>query len=711
MLRRPAFALAFVAAAGLVCAAAALPAPVVKEPKTKLPAHAAPKPARTTHAAVHRVIDPSTFDTSVKPGEDFYRYVNGTWMASAEIPADETGVGSFLEVRDRNQAVLRRVLERAAAGKAAPGTPEQLVGDFYASGMDSARIDAQGAKPIAADLAAISAIQSVDDLRAELAHLQTEAVRVPFPLIAMQDLKHSTQMMLQIPQGGLGLPDRDYYLKQDPGSQALRDKYQAHVSKMLQLAGDDAAAADAEAKSVMAFETRLAGAQNTRVERRDPEANYHPTTLDSLEAMAPEFQFRRFFAAVGLQAPAVVNVAWPKYLREVNAMVAGQPLDDWKAYLRWHLVRSTAGGLSSPFVQENWNFYAHTLSGTEAMAPRWRRVLTAVDGDVRGGGGAGIGEALGQLYVKEAFSPAAKARAREMVDNLRAALRERIATLDWMSDATKQAAIAKLDAFQVKVGYPDHWRDYAGLTVARDDWFGNIRRSEQFELHRNWDKLGKPVDRTEWGMTPPTVNAYYNSRMNEIVFPAGILQPPFFDPDADDAVIYGGIGTVIGHEMTHGFDDQGRKSDAVGNLRDWWTPEDAARYKERADKVARQFDGYVAVDTMHVNGRLTLGENIADLGGVAIAYAAMEKALAKHGRPGLIDGLTPEQRFFVSYARIWRQKMRPETIRLRTATDPHSPGQFRCDGPLSNLPEFAKAWGAKDGDAMVRAEADRARIW
>ena len=684
-----------------VSRARALVAALIAAPLMAAIASAAPAPRHTAEAF--------QFDTSVKPTEDFYRYVNGPWLSSASIPADQAGVGVFADVRDHNQAILKEVLERAAADRSAKrGSATQLVGDFYASGMDTARIEALGTKPLQPELDRVAAVKTADDLRAELLHLQQRGLRVPIPLIVMQNPRESSREMLQVGTGGLGLPDRDYYLK--PDQQHILDAYKAHVQQMLQLAGEDATTSAADANTVVAFETRLARATPTRVERRDAEATLHPMPVDSLAALAPTFQWRQFLTAAGIPDPGTVNVATPAFVREVGAMITDTPIADWKTWLRWHVVHSGARGLSSAFDRANFDFYQRTLNGVQAQSPRWRQVMGAVDGDFRGGV-AGVGEALGQLYVTRAFTPAAKARAREMIDNLRAALHDRILTLDWMSDATKQAAVAKLAAFQVKVGYPDTWRNYTGLEIRRDDWYGNLQRAAEFEARRNWAKLGHPVDRGEWTMTPPTVNAYYNARMNEIVFPAGILQPPFFDPNADDAVNYGAIGTVIGHEMTHGFDDQGRKFDAQGNLRDWWTADDAKRYTERADKVVRQFDGYVAVDTLHINGRLTLGENIADLGGVAIAYAALEKSLAKHGRPGPIDGMTPEQRFFAAYARNWRQQSRPEAIRLRIATDSHSPGRFRCNGPLSNLPEFAQAFGAKDGDPMVRPADTRARIW
>jgi putative endopeptidase len=471
---------------------------------------------------------------------------------------------------------------------------------------------------------------------------------------------------------------------------------------MFGLLGDSPDVAAANAKTVMTMETRLARYSMTRVQRRDPNAVYHMMPLDSVAALTPQVEWPRLFTALGTPYEGPVNIGQPQFFRNFGEMTADVPLADWKTYLRWHVLNASADYLSSDFVNANFDFYGKTLNGVTELQPRWKRARGIVDG--------GIGEALGQLYVKKNFTPAAKARALEMIENMRAELKDRIEHLTWMSDETKAQALKKLAAFGVKIGYPDTWRDYSALTIDRGTLLDNVVRAQQFESARNFAKLGKPVDRKEWNMTPPTVNAYYNARRNEIVFPAGILQPPFFDPNADDAVNYGGMGAVIGHEMTHGFDDQGRKSDADGNLKDWWTPEDAKQYTQRATLVQEQFDGYVAVDTMHVNGRLTLGENLADLGGLNVAYGALQRA-SKGKKAEKIDGLTPEQRFFLSWAQIWRENVRDEALKVQINTDPHAPGHYRVNGPLSNMPEFAAAYGAKDGDKMVRPAAVRAKIW
>ena len=648
-------------------------------------------------------IDPANMDTSVKPGTDFYRYANGKWLDKNPIPASESRWGAFSELAERNSHILYDILEDAAKQTNAPkGSALQMVGDFYATAIDSARADAEGAKPLDEGMARIAAIKSVNDLQDEIARLQTEGLRVPFGLFAAQDAKQSTEVILQIFQAGLGLPDRDYYTKQDDASKKLRDQYVAHVSKMFALLGDDAAHADANAKTVLAIETQLATASLTRVQRRDPEANYHKMPIDTLAAMTPALSWNRLLDGMGIADRRPLNVGQPEFMKQVNAMMTSVPIADWKTYLRWHLVDDAAELLSSAFVNQNFDFYSRTLTGATEIRPRWKRSRDLVDGS--------IGEALGQLYVAKTFTPEAKARALALVNNLRAELRDRLQNLEWMSAPTKQQALRKLDAFTVKIGYPDAWRDYSTLTIDRSSLVGNVMRATAFEYKRNIAKLGKPVDRKEWGMTPPTVNAYYNPRMNEIVFPAGILQPPFFDAGADDAVNYGGIGAVIGHEMTHGFDDQGRKSDADGNLKDWWTAEDAEKYKARSAVIEKQYGEYTVLDTVHVNGKLTLGENTADNGGLSIAYGALQKALT--GKPrNKIDGFTPEQRFFLSFAQIWRNNIRPEALRLRINTDPHSPGQYRCVGTLSNMTEFVQAFGLKDGDPMVRAASERAKIW
>jgi len=647
-------------------------------------------------------IDMNNFDLSVKPDEDFYKYANGGWMKNNPIPADESRWGSFNELIEHNRSILRDILEDAAKQtNAKNGSNLQKVGDFYFTGMDEAAIEKNGAKPLDEEFKRIAGIKTTEDVQAFMTHSHMFNSRAPFSLFVGQDAKSSTEQIAQIYQGGLGLPDRDYYTKDDEKSKTLREQYLTHVQNMFKLLGDDEATAKANAAMVMQIETRLAKASMTRVERRDPEKTYHKMSLDELNKLTPNFSWNKFFEGMGNKNPGGINVGMPDFFKELNTMLTEVKVDDWKTYFRWHLINETADFLSNNFVDEKFNFYGKILTGTTENQPRWKRVLETVDGE--------IGEALGELYVAKAFSPRAKAKAKEMVENLRKTLHERIQNLEWMSDDTKKQAIKKLEAFGVKIGYPDKWRDYSSLEIKRDSYVQNVMRAEQSDFLYNFAKIGKPVDRTEWGMTPPTVNAYYNPSMNEIVFPAGILQPPFYDENADDAINYGGIGAVIGHEMTHGFDDQGRKFDAEGNLKDWWTDDDAKKYVERSSVIEKQFNDYVAIDSVHVNGKLTLGENTADLGGLTIAYAAFQKAKAVNKKEEKIDGFTPEQRFFLSWAQVWRQNIRDEALRLRLNTDPHSPGRFRGMGPLTNMEEFQKAFSIKDGSPMIRKE--RAKIW
>ena len=648
-------------------------------------------------------IDLANMDTGVKPGEDFYRYANGTWLAKNPIPADDSRWGSFEEVTERSRRILLELVGEAAKQTAAPKeSPAQLVGDFYTSLMDEARAESDGAKPLDEEMKRIAAIANINDLHDAIARLQTLHVDAPFSVYADQDEKQSTEIIVNLGQGGLGLPDRDYYTQTDETSKKLRDQYAAHVAKMFELLGDDAKTASGQAAAILAIESQLATASFTKLQRRDPETNYHKMTLDGLAELTPNVSWLRLYEGMGIADRRAVNVGQPPFFKQVDAMLKSVPIADWKSYLRWHLIHSTAHLLSSTFVNEDFDFNEKILTGAKEMKPRWKRALRLVD--------RSIGDAVGQLYVVKNFSPDAKAKAQQLVANLRVELRERIQKLDWMGADTKTQALRKLDAFAVKIGYPDKWRDYTGLVVDRGPAVLNALRIRQFETRRNIKKLGQPVDRTEWHMSAPTVNAYYSQNMNEIVFPAGILQPPFFDANADDAVNYGGIGAVIGHEMSHGFDDKGRKSDADGNLKDWWTAEDAKNYEARSSVVQKQFDGFVALDGLHVNGALTLGENIADLGGIAIAYGALQKAL--DGKPrSTIDGFTPEQRFFLAFAQVWRQNIRPQALKMRLRLDPHSPGQFRCNGPLSNLNEFMQAFGIKEGEPMMRPAAERVRIW
>ena len=642
----------------------------------------------------------ANLDTTCKPCDNFYQFAMGGWIKDNPIPAEYATWGTFTQLRDNNLTAMRTILDAAAKSNAAPGSNEQKIGDFYASCMDTSAIEAAGLKPIASELAAIDAINDRKSLDATIVLLQREGASVLFRFFSAQDIKDSTRVIATASQGGLGMPDRDYYFRDDDKSKQLRADYERHVAKMFELAGDAPDQAAAEAKTVLAIETALAKASRTRVELRDPEKNYNLMPLTEMKILTPDWSWENYLQAIGAPPVEQVNVRQPEFFKEMNQELASVSLPDWKIYLRWHVIHDSAPGLPERFVQENFDFYDRKLSGTKEIQPRWKRCVQSTDQN--------LGEALGQVYVDKYFPPAAKAHAKEMVNNLIAALRDDIPTLSWMGPETKKEALAKLEAFNVKIGYTDKWRDYSKLSIDRGSYAADVRRSFEFEYARQLAKIGKPVDRTEWGMTPPTVNAYYNSTMNEIVFPAGILQPPFYNPNADDAVNYGGIGAVIGHEISHGFDDQGSKFDGKGNLHEWWTPDDRKNFTDRADCVVNQFNGYEVEPGLHQNGKLVLGESIGDLGGVAIAYAAYEKSIEGR-RPKDIDGFTPEQRFFLGWAQVWGQNQRAESARLQTNTDPHPLARFRGNGPLSNMEAFAKAFGCKKGDAMVREQL--CKIW
>jgi predicted metalloendopeptidase len=689
--------------------------PTVKEPG-KAPAEASPPPAiptetpKSAEAAKPKIdknpppFDVKNMDPSVKPCDDFFTYANGTWLKKTPIPPEESRWGSFNELIEKNNDALREVAEKAAKAKLDPKlAPEvQKVADYYASGMNEKAIDAAKAKPLEGEFKRIEAMKDRNDLLKEIAHLHNMDVGVFFGFTSGQDDKNSTMVIGQAFQGGLGMPDRDYYTKEDEPSKKLRDQYVAHVTKMLTLLGEPASAAADHAKKIMTLETSLAVPSRTRVELRDPQKNYNKMSQADLQQLTPDWKWSDYFKEIKLTEPGDINVGQPDFFKAANQVLINTSLDDWKTYLRWHLINATAPELSSDFVNENFNFFGSTLTGAKQLKPRWKRVVTSTDG--------ALGEALGKLYVADYFPPESKARMTELVKNIQEAMSDSIKSRDWMDDATKQEALKKLAAFTVKIGYPDKWRDYSTLKIDKGPYVLNATRAEMFEVDRQLKKVGKPVDRSEWGMTPPTVNAYYNPNMNEIVFPAGILQPPFFSAKADDAINYGGIGAVIAHEVTHGFDDQGRQYDAVGNLRDWWTPDSAAKYKERADKIVKQYAEYEPLPGMHINGELTQGENIADDGGVKIAYAALQKALAKKPQEK-IDGFTPEQRFFLGWAQVWRANIRDEALKLRLNTDPHSPAKYRCNGPLSNTPEFQKAFNLPDTCPMVRPADKRVSIW
>jgi len=663
------------------------------------PAAAQPAPSARVPA-----IDHANFDKAAKPCEDFYQFANGAWLAAHPIPVDRSRYGGFDELSDRNRDVVKKILEETSQ-KAdwSKGSPQQKVSDFYATGMDAAAREKAGATPLAPSFATIAKLKTTDDLPAVLAELHLSGVNAGFGFRVAQDARDSTRYIGILNQGGLGLPDRDYYLKEDPKSKGLREAYRAHVAKVLALAGDAPETAKAEADIVLALETKLAQASLTRVENRDPQKTYNKRTIGALNAEAPGFDFAKFLVGMDASASTEVNVRQPAFFTGFAALTRSASPAEWRAYLRWHAARTAAPLLSKAFQEEDFAFNGKKLNGTPQQEEPWRRVQAATD--------AALGEAVGPIYVARAFSPGAKERMKVLVENMRAALKERIEALSWMSAETKAQAQKKLAAFGVKIGYPDVWKDYSLLVIARDiPYAENVRRARVFETKRNLAKLGKPIDRTEWGMTPPTVNAYYNASMNEIVFPAGILQPPFFYEDADDAVNYGGIGVVIGHEMSHGFDDSGSQYDADGNLKNWWTPEDRKAYEARTALIVKQFDGYKPLPDQSINGKLTLGENIGDLGGIKIAYAALQKALAGKQKEK-IDGFTPEQRFFLSYATIWRSQYRDESMRVQLNTNPHSPGKWRALGPPSNLPEFYDAFGCAEGTPMRRAEADRPSIW
>jgi putative endopeptidase len=649
-------------------------------------------------------IDPANLDKNANPCQDFYQFANGGWLAKNPIPAayPAWGVGSVLN--EQNQQTVREIIEAAAANThAAKGSNEQKVGDYYASCMAEDKIEAAGLKPLESEFALIDKIKDERGLQAEFAHLTDIGMAVPFGSGSTQDFKNAAEVIFGVSQSGLGLPDRDYYFRTDDKSKMIRDEYVKHVANMFVLLGDDADKAAKEAQTVMALETKLAEASMTNVEQREPSNVYHRMSVADLQKLTPNFDWAAFFKGIGFSQRVDINVAQPNFFKALDAQLTATPLDDWKTYLRWQRINAAASGLSKKFVDEDFNFKGRILQGTKEQLPRWKRCVRSTD--------AALGEALGEVYVQKAFPAASKARALELVKNLEAALQSDIGTLSWMSDPTRQQAIAKLNAFLNKIGYPDKWRDYSSLTIDRDSYVVNRMRANHFEQLRDLAKINKPVDKTEWGMTPPTVNAYYNPQFNEIVFPAGILQPPFFDPQADDAVNYGAIGSVIGHEMTHGFDDEGAQFDAAGNLKNWFADADLKDFHARTECVVNQFNGFQVEPGLNENGKLVVGESVADLGGLVIAYAAWQKSLEGKPKPATIDGFTPEQRFFLAYAHGWATNMRPEFARLLTNVDPHPLPKFRVNGPLSNMPQFAAAFQCKAGDQMVRAEKDRCVIW
>jgi putative endopeptidase len=651
----------------------------------------------------HHGLDPANLDTTCAPCQDFYRFANGGWLARTALPPEYPSYGSFTELVERNNQTLHAIVDRlAATAPATPKTAEQKLGAFYASCMDSTAIERAGADPLKNELARLDAIASREDVTRALARGHYHGWDPLFNFGGTPDYKNSTMVIAAASQGGLGLPDRDYYVRDDSTARALRAAYLAYIGTILSTLGDEGPVVPSEAMHILTLETALARASLTRVERRDPNANYHKLALAAADSLTPNLAWPAFLKEAGAPATGAINIGQPRFFRAMDSLIAAVPLADWRAYLRWHFARHLAPWLSTPFVDASFR-YQQAVSGVKEQQPRWKRCIQAAN--------FMLGDALGEAYVKETFTPDARRRARDMVDHLVAALDDRLHTLEWMGDSTRAQAVGKLRAFGKKIGYPDKWRDYSKLEIDRE-FAANVVRAQTFATARDLGRIDKPLDKSEWRMTAPTVNATYSPSFNDITFPAGILQAPFFDPAADDAVNYGGMGAVIGHEMTHGFDDQGRQFDAQGNLRDWWTADDAQRFKDRAGRVAAQFDAYTVVDSStHVNGRLTLGENIADLGGLKVAYAAFEHSLAGKPRPAPIDGFTPEQRFFLAWAQIWRNKATDQYVRNQVVVDPHAPGRWRGMAPLSNLKEFAEAFGCKTGDPMVRADSLKATIW
>ncbi len=640
----------------------------------------------------------ANFDLSVQACTDFYNYTNGGWLAANPVPADQTSWGSFNVLADRINLDLRAILESAGANNAAAGN-EKMVGDYYSSAMDEAKIEELAAKPIAADLARVAALKKTSDITR---YIREEQARggVLFNFYDSGDFKNPEIVIGYAGQGGLGLPDRDYYLREDADSQKLLSQYQAHIAMMFVLSGRPALAANKAASNIVAFETRLAKASLTRVEQRDPAKQYRLVSVAQANKETPNLNWGLMFDALNIKVEKF-SMTSPAFFAEVNKMLVDTDASVWRDYFSWGTLHSSATFLSKSFADENFNFYSRTLRGAKEQRPRWKLMVDNTSNF--------LDEPLGQIYVAKHFPPEAKAQALELIMDLRGALKARLENLDWMSAETKKQALEKLATFTPKIGFPDKWRDFSSVVIKRDDFYGNAERIGEFSRRFSLNKIGKPTDHSEWGMSPQTVNAYYNPQLNEIVFPAAILQPPFFDPKADKALNYGGIGSVIGHELLHGFDDQGSQFDAKGAQRNWWTPEDRTKFDARTAKLEAQA-GRTKVVGLPINGKLTMGENIADLGGTTVAYDALQLALKRSPDP-VIDGYTPEQRFYLNWAQVWRRNVVPESLKLLINTDPHSPSIFRTNGPLTNTPNFAKAFNCKAGDPMVADDASRVVIW
>ena len=642
-------------------------------------------------------------DKSLDPCADFYQYACGNWLKTAEIPADQPRWGSFTELFESNLAIEHGILEKASAGGANRDAIDQKIGDYYGSCMEETAVNQKGLDPLKPELDRIAGVKDKQTLIDAIARVHMIGPNPLFNFYSQPDLHNADQVIAFIDQGGLTLPDRDFYLKDDAKNQELRKSLVEYATQVFTLAGQSSQQASDSAQTVLRIEISLAKASMDRTSRRDPKNRDHKMSRDAAEQLAPNFYLERYFTDVGAPSFSELNVVNPDFFKQVNSVVASESLDSLKTYVSWHMLDAAAPWLSQPFVDANFKM-RQALTGQKEIQARWKRCVSATD--------RALGEALGQRYVELTFGAEGKQRMLKMVDALEKSLDEDIQGLPWMTPDTKKQAKIKLEAIRNKIGYPDQWRDYTKLTVVRGDLLGNFFRANDFESKRDIAKISKPLDRKEWGMTPPTVNAYYSGSYNEIVFPAGILQPPFFDKKMDDAVNFGGIGLVIGHELTHGFDDQGRKYDPQGNLRDWWTEQDGKEFEKRVSCIADEYSGFTAVDDLKLNGRLTLGENTADNGGARISFNALEHVIAedKTGNAAKpIDGFTPEQRFFLGFARVWCEKQRPEFARMRVSVDPHSPGKYRVDGVVENMPEFQKAWGCKAGQPMVAANA--CRVW
>ncbi len=651
----------------------------------------------------------SNMDTTVSPGDDFFKYVNGGWLAKSTIPADQGSWGSFAELREANQQVLLDILKKAATDTQYPeGSDQRKAADFYAVGMDSLLAEKAGVSVLKPYLEKIELIKNKSQIQSYLTDDLLTGSEAFFGIFILSDLQNSDKVVPYLGAGGLGLPERDYYLKTDAKSKETRERYVQHIKKLFVLAGETESLAARNATLVLALETQMAKAMLSKEASRDPYNLYHPKAVDELYKLTPSVDWKNYFNTLNIKADTV-TVTEPAYMTAYEQIVSTYRIDDIKTYLKASLLRKAAPLLNNAFVEESFDFNRRYLAGVQQIRPRWKRVLDMTNGV--------LGDAIGQLYVETAFPPEAKQKAQLMVENIKLAFVDRIKQLDWMTDSTKMMALQKLSGMTVKIGYPDTFRDYVGMPVSKDpetaSYFQNVMNARSYETKREFAKLGKPVDKSEWQMTPQTINAYYNPLFNEIVFPAGILQPPFYDYRADEAVNYGGIGAVIGHEISHGFDDQGAKFDVAGNLKNWFQENDYANFQNKGKALVNQFDQYQPLPGVFVQGQFTLGENIGDLGGVTAAYEGLQRFLRENPQqhPGKIDGFTPEQRFFISWATIWRVKYRDETLRTQVLTDPHAPGMYRANGPLTNLPYFYEAFGIKPGDKMYRAEAERVKIW